>query len=75
MRRYYAPYLGRRYLLNKRTNELHDLDNETANCQIDEIDTSNIEMFDTFLKAQIFIAFHTNPVNGCYWCMKEHDKG
>ncbi len=28
---------GERYLGNRKTNEVHDLDNEKTNCQIDEI--------------------------------------
>lgn len=37
MRRNYPPYNGKRFLLNLSTNEIHDLDFETKNCQIDEI--------------------------------------
>lgn len=37
MRRYKGNMKGERYLGNKRHKEVHDLDNEQANCQIDEI--------------------------------------
>lgn len=36
-RRYTGNMNGERYLGNKNTTEVHDLDNEQTNCQIDEI--------------------------------------
>lgn len=75
MRRNYPPYNNKRFLLNLGTNELHDLDKETSNCQIDEINTSNLKMFDTLQEALIHLAFTGKATNGCYWCNKELDKG
>lgn len=75
MHRNYMPFNGQRYLLNTQTNELHDLDNESNNCQIDEISRFNIKMFDTFQEAQVYLIFSGKPVNGCYWCLKSLDKG
>lgn len=37
MRRYTGNMNGERYLGNTNTTEVHDLDNEQTNCQIDEI--------------------------------------
>jgi len=37
MRRYKVPYNGNQYVLKKSTGEIHDLDNETSQCKIDEI--------------------------------------
>jgi len=37
MRRYTGNMNGERYLGNTNTTEVHDLDNEKTNCQIDEI--------------------------------------
>lgn len=42
MRRYGAPFYGKRYVLNKNTGVAHDLDNEDANCQINEIDYDHV---------------------------------
>jgi len=36
-RRYSGNMNGERYLANTNTTEVHDLDNEQTNCQIDEI--------------------------------------
>jgi len=36
-RRYNGNMNGERYLANSNTEEVHDLDNENSNCQIDEI--------------------------------------
>lgn len=35
MRRSQTPFNGKRFLLNINTGEIHDLDNETAECKID----------------------------------------
>lgn len=75
MRRNYSPYNGKRFLLNTQTNELHDLDKETDNCQINEISNSHIQMFDTLQEAKIYLIFMDKILNGCYWCNKEFDKG
>lgn len=42
MRRYEKPYNGNRYLLNKSTGEIHDLDNELAQCQISKMNPDNV---------------------------------
>lgn len=75
MRRNYPPYNGKRFLLNLSTNEIHDLDQETKNCQIDEIKSFNLMMFDTMQEAQIHLSFAGKEKNGCYWCNKSFDKG
>lgn len=73
MRRKYEPFNGKRYLHNTNTNEVHDLDNESPNCHIDEIKHEHIEMIDELLKFQISEAF--GNVNGCAHCLKSLDKG
>ena len=42
MRRYSSPFNGNRYVLNKTTGEIHDLDNETSFCHIDEMNPDNV---------------------------------
>lgn len=37
MRRNHTPFNGKQFILNKNTGEIHDLDRETPDCHIDEI--------------------------------------
>jgi hypothetical protein len=46
MRRQYAPFNGKRYILDKKTGVAHDLDNEVYDCKIriiayDKVDTAD----------------------------------
>lgn len=77
MRRYHAPYNGKRYLLNTNTGEIHDLDSETSYCRIDEIKTDHIYMADTYEEAQLHatIVEHIANPNGCYYCLPSKDNG
>jgi hypothetical protein len=45
MRRWQWPFNGNRYIGNKNTTEVHDLDNEKTGCQIDEIKTDHVKTF------------------------------
>ena len=45
MRRYGSPYNGRKYIGNSNTKEVHNLDNEQTNCQINEIKSDHIVTF------------------------------
>ncbi len=65
MRRYYPPFNGKRYIGNANTMEVHDLDNEKTECQIDEIKTEHIRTFspDTLYEA------HSHGFDNCYWCI------
>lgn len=76
MRRYNAPFNGSRYVLNKNTGEIHDLDNETANCRINEIKPEHVYNCDSYEYAQIHAVMvdQTNP-NGCYYCLFARDNG
>jgi len=58
-----------RYLGNNNTMEIHDLDKQTKNCQIDEILEEHKVWFNTFddVKADI----RHEGYNGCAWCMPE----
>lgn len=76
MRRYNPPFNGNRYIVNTSTGEIHDLDNENVNCQIDEIKPENIKSFPTLENAKIGAIFLCSwKANGCYYCLKELDKG
>lgn len=54
MRRWYPPFNGKRYIGNINNNEVHDLDNEKAECKIDEIKHDHVRIFnpDTHEKAK-----------------------
>lgn len=76
MRRYKAPYNGNQYVLNKSTGEIHDLDNETSQCQIDEIKPEHVLNCTTFENAILrAYLFDTPNPNGCYYCMRSMDNG
>lgn len=76
MRRYNPPFNGKRYVLNKNTGEIHDLDNESSGCQIEEINPKHVmnvvSYADALLRAKAFGC--PNP-NGCYYCMPSKDQG
>lgn len=78
MRRHSSPYNGRRYVLNKNTGEIHDLDNETDTCKINEIKPDHVYNCDSYSDALIAAAFLASSGvkgNGCYYCLKEKDNG
>lgn len=57
---------GKRYLGNSSTTEVHDLWNETRNCQIDEIiDASNAVVFSPDTLAQA----HAEGYDNCSYCI------
>lgn len=65
-----SPYDGRRYLANLSTNEIHDLQNETPQCQIDEIvDFVMGESYEQCCFAIGLLSTSNQNVNGCYYCL------
>ena len=76
MRRYNPPFNGNQFVLNKATGEIHDLDNEKPQCQIDEINPDNvmncIDYENAWFRA---LVFHKSGANGCYYCLKSKDNG
>lgn len=77
MRRYNSPFNGNRYVLNKATGEIHDLDNETSHCQIDEMNPDNVVNCVSYEDAQIraiIVENCANP-NGCHYCNRSKDNG
>lgn len=76
MRRYNPPFDGKRFLLNKNTGEIHDLDKEDSNCRIDEIKEHHIYMGDSYMNCLIHAKLERCPVpNGCFYCQPEKDSG
>lgn len=76
MRRYTPPFNGSRYVLNKSTGEIHDLDNETSFCHIDDMNPDNVLNCSSYEDANLRAAF-LSPYggNGCYYCLRSKDKG
>ena len=54
MRRSQTPFNGKRFLLNINTSEIHDLDNETAECKIDKIKPEHIRMDNSYMSCLIY---------------------
>lgn len=75
MRRGKHPFNGQRFVLNKNTGEIHDLDNEAAMCKIDEINSDHVYSCDSYTNALIAAAIlcPNRNSNGCYYCLKEKD--
>ena len=63
-RRYSGNMNGEQFLGNMNTKEVHDLDNETDNCQIDEIiDAGNDKPFHSLEAA------HKAGYDNCHYCV------
>ncbi len=76
MRRYNPPYNGNQFVLNKNTGEIHDLDNENEQCQINEIKPEHVLNCTSYEDAQIRAIFLGIPKsNGCYYCLRSKDNG
>ncbi|MDF2842509.1 MAG: hypothetical protein K0R00_935 [Herbinix sp.] len=76
MRRYNPPYNGNRYVLNRNTNEIHDLDFETQSCQINEIKSDHVQNCSSYEDAALRgLLFNGKNPNGCYYCLPSKDNG
>lgn len=76
MRRFNLPFNGKRFLLNKNTGEIHDLDRETDFCHIDDISPDHIYMDDSYMNCLIYAKmYHCPAPNGCFYCQPENDNG
>ena len=63
-RRYTGNMNGEQYLGNTNTKEVHDLDKETDNCQIDEIISAGHDKPFTELSTA-----HSQSYDNCRWCL------
>lgn len=77
MRRCNPPYNGKRYILNTNSGEIHDLDSETTNCQIDEIQPEHIWADDSYHNCVIaaIMLCPSHKANGCYYCLRDKNNG
>ena len=73
VRRMHAPFLGKRYLLNTNTGEVHDLDYESDACQIEKIKHAHIRMADSVIEIGILKSMFCDniSINGCYHCYQK----
>lgn len=71
MIRYNEPFNGERFLLNKDTNEIHDLSNESSLCHIEDMNVKNIEMIE--LEDDMIYLCQQKGCNGCYWCNSSYN--
>lgn len=63
-RRYRGNMNGERYCGNRDSKEVHDLDQETKNCQIDEIIAAGHDVpFNSLSDA------HDAGYDNCHWCL------
>lgn len=69
MRRYNSPFNGNRFVLNLNTGEIHDLDNENTNCQIDKIKPEHVANCVSLDYAQVSRGLMGLPIDGCYYCL------
>ncbi|MEX0755739.1 MAG: hypothetical protein WD556_11585 [Actinomycetota bacterium] len=54
----------KRYLGNTNTLEVHDTDNEKANCQLEEIEREHRKWYDTLAEAK-----DDRNYDNCHWCI------
>lgn len=72
MRRTTPPFDGSRYVLNRNTHEVHDLDREQSLCQIDKIKPEHVRNCDSYSDAEMAsVMLDGYTCNGCKYCMPE----
>lgn len=71
MRRYYPPFDGARYIVDKRKKRIHDIDNESTMCNLDLIKEINITTLDTDEEVKYFC--QEEGYKGCHWCNPQFD--
>lgn len=71
MIRYPYPYDGKRFLANKKSKEIHDLENESSMCHINNIKESNLLMIDS--ENEVIEMCNYDGFNGCYWCLSRYN--
>jgi hypothetical protein len=59
----------KRFLGNTNTLEVHDTDNESRNCQLDEIAEAHRRWYDTLQEAK-----RDRPYDNCAWCIGQSSR-
>lgn len=76
MRRYNPPFNGERYVLNKNTCEVHDLDREHSNCCINIMSNDSVYNCASYHEAELYAIMLLQRIcNGCAYCIPEKNEG
>jgi len=67
------PYNKFRFILDISTLELHDLENEKPECQIENLDLEHTFMFKSVFSAKIALQARGRQLNGCHYCLRSED--
>lgn len=59
----------KRYLGNTTTLEVHDTDNESDNCQLDEIKPEHRRWYDSLQEAKDDLEY-----DNCHWCIGDSER-
>lgn len=72
MIRYAEPFDGERFLLNNSTKEIHDLENESSMCHINQINIKNIKMYESENEVKELVTY--DNCDGCSWCLPRYNQ-
>lgn len=65
-------FLGYKYVLNKRSDEIHRLDNKHKNCGLQFMSKCNKQYI---TEKQKDVLFADGDTDGCRWCWNEKNHG
>ena len=69
-------FIGKPYLLNTNTAEVHHLPSKTKHCWIPMISKDhNVYLSEKQFRQALDKGYLDLVVNGCKWCLKKHDTG
>lgn len=75
-REWWMCLMGKPYLLNINSMEVHDLRKKTKHCWTRLMNPKNKRyLTETQFKKALKDGYNGQPVNGCRWCLKKHDTG
>lgn len=68
--------IGRPYLLNVNTAEVHDLRKKSKSCMINFMSRKNKRyLTKSEFASALKVGYKGITINGCRWCLKKHDTG
>lgn len=69
-------FIGKPYLLNTNTAEVHFLPNKTKDCWIPMMHPAHkVYLSEKQFQQALSKGYQNRTVNGCKWCLKKHDTG
>ena len=75
-REWWQCLIGRPYLLNTNSGEVHDLSRKSKHCWIRLMNPKNKRhLSEKQFRQALKNGYQGKPVNGCRWCLKKHDTG